>query len=380
MSTFYVNPTMMSAAFGGSTGSYGIFVKGYIPFGIYDGGVMIGKFLKKLLSAAMCAALIAGVGYSTDRLMGELSGVVFADEAEQTDRQYTYYEASVSTVALARRSAVPADQSTAKQLAGTDLVLSVMEHNEAVQPLSGAVAVTAEPFVNVRMEAGTDSEIVGRFYPGSGGVAEETKDGWTKIVSGDVSGYVKTEYLLFGDEAEEVYETQGTKDSQGEWHLPEAVDMDQVYKEALEAEQASENRNQASAPSENAPSENSQGQTVQAGTSDAYLLACLVYSESGNQSYEGQLAVANVVLNRVKSPLFPNTISEVIYQKGQFSPASSGTLASVLASGPSQTSIKAANDALAGVNNIGNYLFFNGYVDTSKVNSYVVIEDHTFYN
>ena len=67
-------------------------------------GVMIGKFLKKLLSAAMCAALIAGVGYSTDRLMGELSGVVFADEAEQTDRQYTYYEASVSTVALARRS------------------------------------------------------------------------------------------------------------------------------------------------------------------------------------------------------------------------------------------------------------------------------------
>ena len=86
-------------------------------------------------------------------------------QSKQTG-QYTYYEASVSTVALARRSAVPADQSTAKQLAGTDLVLSVMEHNEAVQPLSGAVAVTAEPFVNVRMEAGTDSEIVGRFLSG----------------------------------------------------------------------------------------------------------------------------------------------------------------------------------------------------------------------
>ena len=242
------------------------------------------------------------------------------------------------------------------------------------------MAVTAEPFVNVRMEAGTDSEIVGRFYPGSGGVAEETKDGWTKIVSGDVSGYVKTEYLLSAMRPRKYMKHREPRTLRESGICLRPSDMDQVYKEALEAEQASENRNQASAPSENAPSETSQGQTVQAGTSDAYLLACLVYSESGNQSYEGQLAVANVVLNRVKSPLFPNTISEVIYQKGQFSPASSGTLASVLASGPSQTSIKAANDALAGVNNIGNYLFFNGYVDTSKVNSYVVIEDHTFYN
>lgn len=354
-----------------------------VPFGICDGGVMIGKFLKKFLSGAMCAALIAGVGYSTDKLMGELSGVIFDNEADQTDEQHTYYEASVSTVTLARRSAVPTQQRIGERIDSADLVCRVMTYNEAVQPLEGAIAVTAEPFVNIREEAGTDSEVVGRFYPGSGGTAEETKDGWTKVVSGDVSGYVKTEYLLFGDEAKEIYKSKGSQDTQGQWRLPEAVDIEEVYKQAMEAEREKQAAQTAAQVQTSAPDTQtgaSEAPAVSAGTNDAYLLACLVYSESGNQCYEGQLAVANVVLNRVKSPLFPNTISEVIYQKGQFSPASSGTLASVLASGPSQTSIKAANDALAGVNNIGNYLFFNGYVDTSKVNSYVVIEDHTFYN
>ena len=117
-------------------------------------------------------------------------------------------------------------------------------------------------------------------------------------------GYVKTEYLLFGDEAEEVYETQGTKDSQGEWHLPEAVDMDQVYKEALEAEQASENGIRPRRRRKMHRRRLRRDRQFRQVPVDAYLLACLVYSESGNQSYEGQLAVANVVLNRGKESAF----------------------------------------------------------------------------
>lgn len=119
-----------------------------------------------------------------------------------------------------------------------------------------------------------------------------------------------------------------------------------------------------------------------AATSDEeYLLACLVYCESGNQSYEGQLAVANVVLNRVASPRFPNTIKDVIYQANQFGPAGSGSLARVLASGPSEAAKQAAKDAIAGNNNVEGYYFFNGsrYVNTSKVTGYVIIGDHTFY-
>lgn len=53
----------------------------------------------------------------------------------------------------------------------------------------------------------------------------------------------------------------------------------------------------------------------------------MVYAESGNQSLDGKIAVANVVLNRVKSPIFPNTIEGVLAQKNQFPTYGSGSLA-----------------------------------------------------
>ena len=56
------------------------------------------------------------------------------------------------------------------------------------------------------------------------------------------------------------------------------------------------------------------------------LMASLIFCEAGNQPYEGQVAVGAVVLNRVKSSVYPNSVSEVIYQSGQFSPAMSGWL------------------------------------------------------
>ena len=56
------------------------------------------------------------------------------------------------------------------------------------------------------------------------------------------------------------------------------------------------------------------------------LLAALIYCEAGNQPYEGQVAVGAVVMNRVRSGSYPNTISEVIYQSGQFGPAMTGWL------------------------------------------------------
>lgn len=118
---------------------------------------------------------------------------------------------------------------------------------------------------------------------------------------------------------------------------------------------------------------------VNATEDDEYLLACIVYCEATNQCYEGQLAVANVVLNRVKSPKWPDTIYDVIYQKNQFTPASNGRLAKVLKDGPSDAAKKAAHDALAGINNVEGYYFFNGTVNTSQVTGYKVIQDHTFY-
>lgn len=111
-----------------------------------------------------------------------------------------------------------------------------------------------------------------------------------------------------------------------------------------------------------------------ASTDDASLLAALIYCEAGNQSYEGMVAVGAVVMNRVSSPSFPNSISEVIYQSGQFTPASSGALASALASGVPSACYEAASAALAGENPVGGALYFN-----TGSGQGMKIGDHQFY-
>ena len=90
------------------------------------------------------------------------------------------------------------------------------------------------------------------------------------------------------------------------------------------------------------------------------LLAALIFCEAGNQPYEGQVAVGAVVMNRVRSGSFPNTITDVIYQSGQFTPAMTGWLDSVLASdGYTDSAMQAAADALAGSNPVGDCLYFS---------------------
>ena len=79
-------------------------------------------------------------------------------------------------------------------------------------------------------------------------------------------------------------------------------------------------------------------------------------------------------MNRVNSPSFPNTISEVIYQSGQFTPASSGTLASALASGVPSACYEAASAAIAGENPVGGALYFN-----TGSGQGMKIGDHQFY-
>lgn len=90
------------------------------------------------------------------------------------------------------------------------------------------------------------------------------------------------------------------------------------------------------------------------------LLASLIFCEAGNQPYEGQVAVGAVVMNRVKSGSYPDTISDVIYQSGQFTPAMTGWLDSVRASsGYTESAMQAAEDALAGSNPVGDCLYFS---------------------
>ncbi len=90
---------------------------------------------------------------------------------------------------------------------------------------------------------------------------------------------------------------------------------------------------------------------------DYKLLAKITMVEAGYESYEGQLAVANVILNRAKDARFPSTIKDVIYSGKQFPPAHNGLLDKA---NPNASVLRAAKDALNGKNNVrGAVYFFN---------------------
>lgn len=90
------------------------------------------------------------------------------------------------------------------------------------------------------------------------------------------------------------------------------------------------------------------------------LLASIIFCEAGNQSFTGQVAVGAVVLNRMANEAYPDTMEEVIYQPGQFCPAGSGWLDRVRSTdGYTESSMQAAEAALAGENPIGDCLYFD---------------------
>lgn len=105
---------------------------------------------------------------------------------------------------------------------------------------------------------------------------------------------------------------------------------------------------------------------------DAALIAKLVEIEAGHEPYEGKLAVANVILNRVHSGRFPDTVSGVIYAPGQFPPAREGMLKTESAS---SDSLRAAQAALSGENNVpGAVYFFNPKLEPGKVKLVTVVK------
>ncbi len=111
-----------------------------------------------------------------------------------------------------------------------------------------------------------------------------------------------------------------------------------------------------------------------------YWLSRIIYSESGNQSVKGKIAVGNVVMNRVKSSKFPNSIKAVLFQKNQFSPAMSGSIYRK----PNDSSVIAAKMVMDGAVVLKYALFFNREgMDTyaARNRTYVTtIGGHDFYN
>ncbi len=109
---------------------------------------------------------------------------------------------------------------------------------------------------------------------------------------------------------------------------------------------------------------NSTGNTnTSSNSNNVNLLSRLVYSEARGEPYAGQVAVASVVLNRVKNSNFPNTIAGVIYQSGAFDAVSDGQINLT----PNETAKKAAQDALNGWDpSYGSIYYFNPATATNK--------------
>ena len=221
---------------------------------------------------------------------------------------------------------------------------------EAEKEKSDLVMADVQVALNVRAEASEESEKVGLLYKDCGGKILERKDGWTKLQSGELVGWASDEFLLFEDEAEELAGEVGNLIILNEAETlrvrQEPDTMEVIRQREAEAEEARKKAMQDA------------NQAVITDADDLRLLAALIYCEAGSESYQGQLAVGAVVMNRVRSGAYPNTISGVIYASGQFTPAMNGKVARIYNTDIAPSCYTAAQEAMAGVSNVGGATHF----------------------
>lgn len=271
--------------------------------------------------------------------------------------------------------------------------------------------------LNVRSEASATGERVGMLYKDCGGTILERKDGWTKLQSGNVIGWCSDEFLLFGEEAlalandvgktivtintetlrvrKEPSRESGVYGLLPKGEVAEVLNQDNedwicVDYEGKEGYVSAEyviidfvigtgETVEEIKVREEAEKEAKRHVKYGAYTTDAdttTLLAAIIHCEAGGESYEGQVAVGAVVMNRVRSSAYPNTIHGVIYAPGQFTPAMTGKLDRLLESGNIYEScFKAAEEALSGVSNVGDLTHFR----RNNGREGLVIGNHVFY-
>lgn len=286
---------------------------------------------------------------------------------------------------------------------------------------AGKVMAKVEDSVSIRAEASTDAAVLGKLFKGCAGDILEEGDGWTRIRSGNVEGWVSNDYLAFGKEAEEraaldvakvaTVTTQTLKvrdeasteapvidligmgekievgqerdgwleiiysDGEVDYISAEYVEVSYNYGEAKTIEEIQAEEAARKAAEEKAKRTKNLG-AVAASGDETTLLAALIQAEAGNQPYEGQVAVGAVVMNRVRSGAYPNTIQGVISAPGQFGPAATGAVAAIMASGPKASCVQAAQAAINGETTVGTATHFRS---ASSGVSGIVIGGHVFY-
>ena len=276
-------------------------------------------------------------------------------------------------------------------------------------------------YVTIRSEATAESEAVGRLYKGGAAEVVELGETWTKIVSGDCEGYISNDYLEFGVEAKAIADrdcgmvapvpadglkvrAEASEESKVRGLLGRGEKADVIGEEEgwmkikfddkeafIKAEytdvafevgeaQTMEQIREAEAAAEAARKKaalKKQYEAVRASGNEVQVLGALIQIESGNQPYEGQLAVGAVVMNRVRSSRYPNTIADVIYAPGQF-PYASIKVHEVMARGVKVSCLQAAQEAINGVSNVGSFTHFKS-ARSAVAGAHIVIGGHVFY-
>ena len=295
-----------------------------------------------------------------------------------------------------------------------EIEVIVTEEEETVS--SNTIFAKVSDSVNVREEPNEEAQKVGKLYKNCSGTMLEQSDGWTKITSGNLIGWVSSDYLYFGEEADQKIAEVGTlkatistdalrvrkeaSENAGVYKLAKKDEKFKVVEELdgwigvrvddetvgyVSAEYATVEfttekgkTNQEIADEERAEQlkklTKNRG-AVPSSVSETALLAALIQAEAGSQPYEGQLAVGAVVMNRVRSGGYPNTVMGVITQPGQFPPATNGTVGAIASRGAKASCVRAAEAAINGETNVGGATHF-GRVGKAVG---IVIGSHVFY-
>lgn len=302
-------------------------------------------------------------------------------------------------------------------MAATQEALEQEAERKAAELESNVVMANVQNAVNVRQDPGEDSEKVGKLYKDCGGTILERGDGWTKLQSGNLIGWASNEYLLFGEEAENLANEVGTliavnssdglrvrKEPSTDAGVYGVLGRDEIvdvieeldgwvcidYEGAtgyvsaeyvsvefnVDAGETLEEIKEREAEEAKAKLIANYG-AVSADADTTILLAALIQCEAGSETYEGKLAVGAVVMNRVRSGAYPDSIHGVIYASGQFTPARTGKLDALYTSGKIQDEcMQAAVEAINGSTNVGSATHFRRNNGTREG---VVIGNHVFW-
>lgn len=273
----------------------------------------------------------------------------------------------------------------------------ILTGTEMLQDSSQLTVVVDEENLVFRREADTHSESIDILQKDTEVQLLSYSAGWVCVSYKDQQGYLKAEYVhlkagkntavaMSAELWNETLEAAGL--------IEQPVEEVPVEKETLAVEAAvteAPAEPVAAEPSANdlarqridaiyAEGRSSMG-PIYLSADEIYLLSCVIMMEAGAECYDGKLAVAGVVLNRLRNGYWGSTLNEVIYYPGQFSGAGTGLLESILASGPNEESVRAAYEACAGIHNIGGYMYFCSLqkAQYDQYSAYLIIDKQCFY-